>query len=262
MSEESADHDETERTTTRRNALAVGSAAVASVVGIGGAAVAGRAQDGGSATVRIENVSTPSTLSTSGGSVPVPLSPGAYAVHTPDEPIWTNGEPERDNGLEEIAEDGKPMKLARSLNARRSVQEAGAFAVPVGADGPGPLLPGNAYEFTISPEQNLLGAGRRLSFVTMFIQSNDLFYAVGGADGMALFEGRSLVTGDVTDRVGLYDAGTEINQEPGVGEFQAPRQAELNQGDVERGTVAPIEQVNGYDYPPAEDVIRVTITEN
>jgi len=34
------------------------------------------------------------------------------------------------------------------------------------------LLPGSAYEFSVTAK-----AGDRLSFATMFVQSNDLFYA-------------------------------------------------------------------------------------
>ena len=59
---------------------------------------------------------------------------------------------------------------------------AGVFNMPVGAHGPGPLLPGGAYEFevTASPETPYL------SFATMFVQSNDLF--IGPDDmGIALF---------------------------------------------------------------------------
>jgi len=43
--------------------------------------------------------------------------PPLYAVHSADEPIFSSGEPERDNGLEEIAEDGMPGRLAESLAA-------------------------------------------------------------------------------------------------------------------------------------------------
>ena len=57
----------------------------------------------------------------------------------------------------------------------------------------------------------------------------------------------------------LWDAGTEINEEPGVGENQPQRQRGAGVGLVERGTVAPIEDVNGYDYPKTEDVLKVML---
>jgi hypothetical protein len=212
-------------------------------------------------TVRIENVSDASTLDTTEGTTAVPLSPGAYAVHASDEPIFTTGEPERDNGLEEIAEDGMPSRLVASLDDRDSVVASGAFTTPAGASDPAPIFPGDAYEFEVEA-----AAGRPtlyLSLVTMFIQSNDLFFALGGSTGLALFRNDDApVAGDVTDSVGLYDAGTEINEEPGVGGDQAPRQRGANVGLVERGTVASIDDVNGYDYPAVADVVRVRITPN
>ncbi|MEF8843336.1 MAG: hypothetical protein V5A62_17210 [Haloarculaceae archaeon] len=58
----------------------------------------------------------------------------------------------------------------------------------------------------------------------------------------------------------LGGAGTEVNEEPSVGGNQVQRQRGANVGLVERETVAPVAEVNGYDYPAAEDVLRVTIT--
>ena len=59
--------------------------------------------------------------------------------------------------------------------------------------------------------------GSYLSFANMFVKSNDLFY--GFADtGLALYDANGdAVTGDVTMHVQLWDAGTEVNQEPGNG---------------------------------------------
>lgn len=256
---------------SRRRVLA-GAAAAGGALALGGLATVGAAdREATQFTVRIENISdeTETTLDPSGeaSGVPVVLSPGAYAVHTRGEPIFSgpgdsrfdilrDGEPERFNGLEEVAEDGNPGPLVTSLMETDPVASAGAFTTPVGASGPGPLPPGMAYEFTVAAER----PAQYLSLVTMFVQSNDLFYALGGASGLRLFEGSDPIDGDVTDRVGLWDAGTEVNEEPGVGANQAPRQRDAGVGLVERGTVAPIEMVNGYDYPPIDDVLRVTIT--
>lgn len=255
--------DATDASTSRRRFL-LGGAAVTGALAVPTAGVLGssdRAQSRQARAfqVQLENVSDGSTLSTTEGAKPVPVSPGAYAVHTADEPIFTPGEPARGNGLEEIAEDGAPPSaLAESLSARDTVTDAGAFAVPTGADGPGPLLPGNSYEFTVEAS-----AGKPtsyLSVVTMFVQSNDVFFALGGAGGLALFADGEPNVGNVTGSLGLWDAGTEINQEPGVGGQQAPRQRARKVGDVERGTVAPIAEVNGYEYPAVDEVARLTIT--
>ena len=134
-------------------------------------------------------------------------------------------EPDRGAGLEALAEDGNPAELAANLP-----RNSGVFTTPVGADGPGPLTPGNAYEFTF-----VARPGDRLSFATMYVQSNDLFLAPGDT-GIALFtDDRQPISGDITDQIGLWDAGTEVNEQPGVGANQAPRQAAANTGVDEGG---------------------------
>ena len=261
MTHDATDSTEPDDSRLSRRTFLAGAAAAGGALALGGLTGVGAAgAEATTFTVRIENVSgeTDTTLDPSGDAsgVPLVLSPGAFAAHTRGEPIFTDGEPERNNGLEEIAEDGDPTRLAESLSTDGLVTEAGAFTTPVGASGPGPLPPGMAYEFEVAAAP----PARYLSMVTMFVQSNDLFYALGGDGGLELFDGMTPVSGDVTSHLGLWDAGTEINEEPGAGQNQAPRQSGAGVGLVERGTVAPIEDVNGYDYPAVEDVVSVTIT--
>ncbi|MFC4549618.1 MULTISPECIES: spondin domain-containing protein [Halorussus] len=248
--------------TTRRRFLA-GSAGAAAAVGLSGlgagsaVATGDGSDDATTFHIRVENVSGPNTLETSAKGEarkqPVPLSPGAYAVHDEHGPLFTVGEPARDNGLEALAEDGMPGDLAAALSERDGVSDSGAFAAPVGADDPAPIGPGGAYEFTVEAEP-----GERLSLATMFVQSNDLFYAPEER-GIALFDGDEPLSGDVTHAVDLWDAGTECNQEPGVGADQAPRQSESGAGMEENAPVRPITDVgDGYSYPYASEVIRVT----
>ncbi|WP_137287433.1 spondin domain-containing protein [Halorussus salinisoli] len=253
--------ERTDSTATRRAFLAH-SAGAAAVVGLSNTALVGtaNADSGGGGTtfaVRVENVSTPSTLETSakGGATkqPAPLSPGAYAVHSEPGPFFTAGERARTNGLEALAEDGMPTALAESLDDRTDVSDGGAFATPVGADDPAPIGPKGAYEFSVTASP-----GERFSLATMFVQSNDLFYAPEER-GIALFDGEEPLSGDVTDAVGLWDAGTECNEEPGVGENQAPRQSEAGAGMDEDAPVRPVTDVgDGYSYPYTSEVIRVT----
>jgi hypothetical protein len=52
-----------------------------------------------------------------------------------------------------------------------------------------------------------------------------------------------------------------VNQEPGVGGDQAPRQSALDTGADENGVVRAIDDVDdGYDYPAVADTIRVTLS--
>jgi hypothetical protein len=203
-------------------------------------------------TVRIENVSSTETLETSEGSFAVPLSPTAYAVHE-QEGVLFEADAEASDGLERLAEDGSPDGLVSELEMTDATVDAAA--IPVDAEEPGPIGPGGAYEFTVEATE-----GQRLSLATMFVQSNDLFYAPEPA-GIPLYEMGEPIDGDVTDRLVLWDAGTEENEEPGVGGNQAPRQMEAGSGPTEGGTVREIGNVDdGYDYPDTADVIRVTVS--
>jgi hypothetical protein len=91
----------------------------------------------------------------------------------------------------------------------------------------------------------------------MFGQSNDLFF--GNENGLDLFDktGKPL-NGDVTSQFSLWDAGTEVNEEPGIGPNQAPRQKKPDTGMSERKKVGPVK--DGFTYPNTTDVLRITIT--
>ncbi len=182
-----------------------------------------------------------------------PLAPGVWAVHTADDVLFTDGAADFGLGLEALAEDGNPAGLAEALSGQEGVASSGAFNTPVGASEPGPLLPGNAYEFTFDAEP-----GDNLSFATMFVHSNDLFFGPD-ASGIALFtEADVPITGDITAEVSLWDAGTEANEVPGFGPNQAPRQGGPNTGADEAGVVQIVD--DGYSYPATDATIKITIS--
>ena len=257
--------------------------------------------------LRIENVSTPDTLQTSdGGSQAVPVSPGVFVVHSGDAPLFTEGEPDRGEGLEAIAEDGNVGTLAAALEARTGVNvllspgllvvhsgdgpiftvgasdrgqgleaiaedgdpsalgsalesEGGigqvvVFNTPEGAAEPGVLPTGGSYRasFEASP-------GDRLSFATMYVQSNDLFLSPDDL-GIDLFDQDGTpLTGDVTVQTLLWDAGTEENQVAGVGPDQAPRQAGPDTGFADANDTVRIADTTDGRIPSEDQYVRVTI---
>jgi hypothetical protein len=98
--------------------------------------------------------------------------------------------------------------------------------------------------------------GDRLVFASMFVQSNDKFFALNPT-GIDLFEGQDPIAGDLTSTVALWDAGTEKDEVPGVGPNQAPRQAGPNTGPDENGIVRSAD--DGFTYPAVSDVIQLTV---
>jgi hypothetical protein len=185
-----------------------------------------------------------------------PLSPGVWAVHDNGiSPLFNSGSPDLGEGLEAIAEDGEPGALAAVLSTKPGVSSSALFNTPVSSAGPGPAVPGGAYEFSFTAEE-----GDYLSFATMFVQSNDLFYTFE-ENGISLFNSGNPVSGDMTTQVLLYDAGTEVNEFPGAGLSQVIRQPGLDAGVDENGVVTNITNINdGFTYPAVSDIIRVTIT--
>ncbi|WP_141402366.1 spondin domain-containing protein [Sediminicola luteus] len=239
--------------------------------------------DGGTQfTLTLKNISATSSL-------PTPLAPGTWVINTgAQQPLFTEGEA-ASLGLEGIAEDGNNSISNETLSAAtglvspfapgafalnskifttgetatdafEALAEDGnasgydnAFTTPVGAAGPAPIFPGESYSFEVSAE-----AGDYLSLATMLVQSNDW---VVGANGIALFEGSDPISGDITAHFRIYDSGTEVDEYPGAGHYQAPRQAGADTG-MEEGGLVTLETRLTQNVPEVKDMIRITISAN
>ncbi len=238
--------------------------------------------DGGTGfTVTIKNISAAS-------AIPSPLAPGTWVIHSKmQKPMFANGE-KASPGLEGLAEDGNITKMDNNLSsnsglvipfapgayatgAQNDIFTVGAkasaalealaedgmasgftqvFNTPEGASSPGPLTPGGKYSFTFTAEE-----GDNLSFALMFVQSNDWF---AGVDNIALYNGSSPMEGDITAKVTLYDAGTEVDEYAGAGNNQPLRQSGPNTGMDENGKVA-IENSVSDNVPSVSNMLKVTL---
>jgi hypothetical protein len=206
-------------------------------------------------TVRIENITNPDAFTASNGvKWSLAFSPGVAVVHTEKAPIFSAGKKDRGKGLEAQSEDGDPSMLAKSLENGKGIKSVAVFNTPVGVSGPGPITPGGAYEFTVSGVP-----GDRLSITTMMGQSNDWFYAPAES-GIELFKNGNPISGDLTSQMILWDAGTEVNEKPGIGPNQGPRQKAPNTGETESGVVRNAKDVKyGAAFVNVSSVMRVTI---
>ncbi|MEO1438578.1 MAG: spondin domain-containing protein, partial [Bacteroidota bacterium] len=127
---------------------------------------------------------------------------------------------------------------------------AKVFNTPDGANNPGPIATeGGSYSIQFKAQP-----GARLNFVSMLANTNDWFFALG-QNGYALFEGGNPQTGDITDAVRLYDAGTEeedpstIATEPNGGTAGTPdddTSVRTEQTDVRNYLSANLFYANGY----------------
>jgi hypothetical protein len=202
--------------------------------------------------VRVENITQPDAFTASNGvKWSLAFSPGVAVVHTDKAPIFSEGKKDRGKGLKAQAEDGDPSKLANSLKGQKGIKSVTLFNTPVGAMSQGPITPGAVYEFTISAMP-----GERLSMTLMMGQSNDWYYAPGES-GIELFKNGKALSGDITAHLMMWDAGTEADQEPGIGSEQGPRQKAPNTGTAQNGVVKKLD--DGKAYSKAPSVMRVTL---
>ncbi|MCP5062253.1 MAG: hypothetical protein GY936_07310 [Ignavibacteriae bacterium] len=183
----------------------------------------------------------------------VPFAPGVWAVHNSTDKLFISGQSDDGSGLEALAEDGDPSILSAYINSTNGISSSSVFNTPVGSSSPGPLVPGGSYEFTFSAESD-----QRLSFVSMMVQSNDLFIGTSDA-GLELFDTNDEpLTGEITNKIFLWDAGTEVNELPGIGLNQPLRQSGGNTGQTENGN---IQMVNdSFTYPAVNQMVKVTIS--
>ena len=181
-----------------------------------------------------------------------PIGAGIAVVHrlTDRRIFFLEGEVEPGRGLESLAEDGNPTVLAGAL--ANGLGDRPVIVLCSEERGPGPdsLRPGESHTFSFRY------FWQRFSLAMMLAESNDLILATG-EDGIDLAEAIRQPGGDNTHAIGLWDAGTEVNEFPGAGPNQALRQSRPDTGKDEAGLVRRVD--DGHEYPAVRDLIRVTI---
>jgi hypothetical protein len=205
-------------------------------------------------TIKVDNISKGEVLKLSNGkTAPFVSAPVLWVIHNgASNPIFTGGQPDAGKGLETLAETGNPAPLAKSLTGAKGIVSVGAEDLPVATTTHGPIVPGQGYQFEISA-----APGQTLSLAWMFGQSNDLFYS--NDRPIALFDAAGKPkSGDMTLQLSLWDAGTEVNEEPGLGPNQGPRQKTPDAGVAERKGVAHVS--DRFSYPRTPVVLRLSIT--
>ena len=202
--------------------------------------------------VRIWNAGTENGMKLKDGSMQTPLlSWGAFAVHAAPNALFTPGQPAGNSGLEQLAEDGVIDPFVAWLAGQSNVKASGEIKARL-VNGQAAIYPGGLFraKFTASP-------GDFFSFAVMLEQSNDAFYAPG-PEGIALFDADGNPTsGNVTVQIMLWDAGTEVNQAPGLGPDTGVKEKAFDQGEDENGVVRLLD--DGFTYPAIAEVIKVSI---
>ncbi len=216
--------------------------------------------DYGKGLERIAEDGNPAPLGTyaaSNSGITYPASPGVWLVHNAgSKPLFTTGMADYGKGIEAIAEDGNPANLGGNLAMLSGYVSGAVFNTPVGATAAAPITPGGKYQFSFSASP-----GESLSFASMLAATNDVFFAPS-ATGIALFDADGdPVTGDVSAQVSLWDAGTEGNEEPGIGPNTVTNQLAANTGTPGEGKVRLLSAVttDTYPYPSAASVLKVTL---
>ncbi len=203
--------------------------------------------------ITMENIAQPTTLIDSRGqAVPIAFAPAVFAVHSKSSPFYTFGQLAPANGIDSYAEAGDPSKLIESVQSASGVTLFGIAQTPVGEMGAGLLAPGLQYKADIAAND-----GESLSLILAFLQGNDL--VIGTSDrGIRLFDGNGEpISGDITSQFALIDVGTEVNEAPGEGPNQDPRQLTPTSGFAESQPVGNVS--DPFTYPPVTAMVRISI---
>ena len=212
--------------------------------------------------VTIENVSNNTTLPE--GSAPDRTAPTSYGVWALIERSNIFGlEMLASEGTSRLAEDGfitvKSEELSRAPyvithGQFRSITQPGELINP---EDNFALMAGEKSQFEV-----VASPGQRLQLQTMFVQSNDWFYAFSKG-GLDLYNGNTPISGDVTSELFLYDAGTEADEPLGLGTTQKPDQDRIatNVGpdDPEPKVKLAMTKHPSFYIPPTSSVLKVTV---
>ena len=216
--------------------------------------------DYGKGLERIAEDGNPAPLGTyaaANSGITYPASPGVWLVHDAGtKPLFASGSADYGKGIEAIAEDGNPATLGANLATLAGYLSGAVFNTPVGASSAAPITPGAKYQFSFRASP-----GESLSFASMLAATNDVFFAPS-ATGIPLFDSDGQpVTGDVSAQVSFWDAGTEGNEEPGIGPNTVTNQLTVNTGTPGEGKVQLLSAVttDTYPYPSSQSVLKVTL---
>ena len=178
-----------------------------------------------------------------------PLSPVLVVIYNGiDNPIYKEGENDRQEGLKELAQKGDASILAAALKNKPGVKAVYVLAAAESTV----LLPviGNQAGGKVS-QKIVVNKGDRLAIATMYGFSNDWFFASTG-NGVD-----ATIKGDISGSIALYDNGTAIDQFPGAGITQ------FNLAGTplaESKPIAAVPNPNAFtELPPVKNIIRVTI---
>ncbi|MBV7338347.1 spondin domain-containing protein, partial [Chloroflexi bacterium TSY] len=220
---------------------------------------------GGFGTITVVNGETAGTFdvtlqNTSDQTVyPGVLTPAVYAIHSGNTQLFEPGMP-ASSGLERLSEDGNPTALVNESNNNSDVASVGVANTPSGASEPGPLTPGDSYQFSVTAD----AVNRYFSVASMIVPSNDTFFAFE-PEGLRLMNqdgtprSDAEIAADIATQRLAWDAGTERNQAGAAGPDQAPRQAGPNTGADEGNGKVRLLDDPVWSHPKASDVVRIPI---
>ncbi len=206
--------------------------------------------------INMENTSAAGDLIPSvGDPTDILFAPGILILHTDDFALIEPGAPSLYPGFEAMVEDGSNADLIADLDGESGVISAESFAALDASYKDSPMLPGERATKSVDAVP-----GQRITVATMYGESNDVFVA---ALSIPLFDvDENALETDATADLTLWDAGTEINEEPGIGDSQAPRQSAPGSGEDEGGNVVEINGTDaaGFEYPDPSDMLSLRVT--
>lgn len=205
----------------------------------------------------LTNVSAPGALQPSSGDpTDYSFAPGIAIVHDASFQLFVPGQLIAIPSVEPMAEDGDPTALKTALADDPSVKTVQFLSHHVDevSYANAPMHPGDSGTVTVEAHE-----GDLLTIAFMYGQSNDVLIATGAPIAVGTYD--APIDGDLTGDLSLWDMGTEVNEEPGIGPNQAPRQAAPGDGEAESAPVTEIVGTDGsgFSYSSVDAMASLTV---
>lgn len=151
-----------------------------------------------------------------------------------------------DDDDDDIRYDYESVISFENVISMKEFVRSGTFA---GSSTDGIIMPGQSATITFSAAK-----GQYLMFATMYAYSNDLFFAPENP-GLQLFQSDGTpITGDVSDKMHLWDNGTRINEQPSA--------EVVHPGTAQDGVITKIEtqDAQGNLYRDASELVKLNLS--
>lgn len=163
--------------------------------------------------------------------------------------------------VQQLIDELPTQASSQDSSAADGVSQVVSFNTAIENTEPGPIQPGQTLEIDFNAQP-----GENISFATMFAPTNDSFFSPNET-GISVYDDfGNPITGDVSEQLGLWDAGTEFNETFSQGQFQTMDRDGAMIAEPNTGAADPNNQIRRVDqtgiFPAASELMQAELVHN